>query len=79
MANEILITKITMSDMTKGIVNWIYGDDSVSMASSTCLDMSTLSMSERQSNSAVKTLLESQLSDAQMAEFDKDLNEQETP
>ena len=72
MANEILITKITMSDMTKGI-------DSVSMASSTCLDMSTLSMSERQSNSAVKTLLESQLSDAQMAEFDKDLNEQETP
>ena len=41
--------------------------------------MSTLSMSERQSNSAVKTLLESQLSDAQMAEFDKDLNEQETP
>ena len=65
--------------MTKGVIDWIYGDDSTSMGMSTFLDMSTLSMSERQSNSAVKTLLESRLSGAQIAEFDKDLSEQGTP
>tara|TARA_R100001377_G_C3101576_1_gene79381 strand:- start:76 stop:318 length:243 start_codon:yes stop_codon:yes gene_type:complete len=61
MANELLVTKITLQSMTNGVVDWIYGDDSKSMGGSTILDLSSLSLANRSSTEHVTELLNTQL------------------
>jgi len=74
MANEILVSKITPQTMTNYVVDWIYGTDTNSRSASTSVNLSSLSVADRQSTEKVKEFLETHLHESIFKDLDNDIS-----
>ena len=73
MSNEIIVSKITPQTMVEYTVDWIYGTDTNSRNVSTVVNLSSLSIADRQSTDKVKEFLKTHLDANVFKDLDYDI------
>jgi len=73
MSNTFLVRKAQLNSFTDATIDWIYGNDDVSLQGCTCADLSAMSLADRNNLQLVAAFLQQELGAAFFAEKDLEL------